>query len=60
MTINGRIRVLCQVCCTVTVSAFPGLIGALQGSDVWDAEFLDKFIDTLVANVALLAEEAMP
>jgi len=60
MTINGRIRVQCQVRCTVTVTAPPGLIGALQGNDTWDAETVDKFIDTLVANMTLLAEEPMP
>jgi hypothetical protein len=36
------------------------LIGALQGDDTWDVEFVDNLIDRLVANVTLLAEEPMP
>jgi hypothetical protein len=44
-----------------TTTAFPRFIDAApQGSDDWDAEFIDKFIDTLVENVTLLAEEPAP
>jgi len=31
-----------------------------QGNDTWDADFVDKFTDTFVVNLTLLAEEPMP